>query len=64
MGLTYKDPISDETEKAFGKNKALLNEFKEYRNQSFRKLGTYNYIENTVAKVGDSALPTSDKEMI
>lgn len=63
MGLTYKDPISDETEKAFGKNKALLNEFKEYRNQSFRKLGTYNYIENTVAKVGDSALPTSDKEM-
>ena len=63
MGLSCNDPIATETEKAFGKNKALLNEFKEYRNQVFRKIGTYEYLESKLSKTKGSGLASSDKEM-
>lgn len=63
MDLACADAISPDTEKAFGNNTSLLNEFMESRNQMYRKLGTYEYLEGKNIKTAVEALSTTDKEM-
>ncbi len=64
MKLQYQNPLSPETEAAFGKNKELLAEFKKYRELVCNEVGNIDFIENFLNKVApDGKTKVSDRKI-